>query len=114
VDGARWLITALAPSLFWVFGVQLLHGAVVVGLIIGMQLYVEGEVPARLRATGQTLLGTVMSTGAVLSHLWAGAALGHLGADAPYLISGPVAIGLGICAWFVLRAQAEGAGTDGS
>lgn len=111
LDGARWLITALTPSLFWVFGIQLLHGAVVVGLIIGMQLYVEGEVPARLRATGQTVLGTVMSIGAVLSHLWAGAALEHLGADAPYFISGPVSIGLGIAAWFFLRAQAAETGT---
>jgi hypothetical protein len=78
-----------------------------VGLIIGMQLYVEGEVPARLRATGQTLLGTVMSLGAVLSHLWAGAALEHLGANAPYLIAGPVAVALGIYAWFFLGAKAS-------
>jgi PPP family 3-phenylpropionic acid transporter len=108
-DGARWLISALAPSLFWIFGVQLLHGVVVVGLIIGMQLYVEGEVPGRLRVTGQTILGTAMSLGAVLSHLWAGAALEHLGANAPYLISGPISIGLGIYAWFFLRPQAEAA-----
>ncbi len=108
-DGARWLITALAPNLFWIFGIQLLHGFVVVGLIVGMQLYVEGEVPDRLRATGQTVLGTVMSLGAVLSHLWAGTALGHLGANAPYLIAGPISIGLGIYAWFFLRAQAAAA-----
>ncbi len=107
VDGARWLITALVPNLFWIFGIQLLHGVVVVGLIIGMQLYVEGTVPARLRATGQTVLGTVMSTGAVLSHLWAGAALEHMGANAPYLISGPISMCLGIYAWFFLRAQAK-------
>lgn len=108
-DGARWLISALAPSLFWIFGIQLLHGVVVVGLIIGMQLYVEGEVPSRLRATGQTILGTSMSLGAVLSHLWAGAALEHLGANAPYLISGPISIALGIYAWFFLRPQAAAA-----
>lgn len=108
-DGARWLITALAPSLFWVFGVQLLHGAVVVGLIIGMQLYVEEVIPDRLRATGQTVLGTVMSVGAVLSHLWAGTVIEHMGANAPYLISGPISIGLGIYAWFFLRTQAEAA-----
>ena len=72
-----------------------------------MQLYVEGEVPERLRATGQTVLGTVMSVGAVLSHLWAGAALETWGADAPYLISGPLAIVLGLCAWLFLRPQGE-------
>ena len=105
LDGTRWLITAIAPGLIWIFGVQLLHGAVVVGLIIGMQLYVEAEVPARLRATGQTVLSTVMSIGAVLSHLWAGAALEHWSANAPYLIAGPLSIVLGACAWFFLHAQ---------
>ena len=104
-DGARWLITAIAPNLVWIFAVQLLHGVVVVGLIIGMQLYVEGEVPERLRATGQTLLSTVMGVGAVLSHLWAGMALEHINADAPYLIAGPTSIFLGIGAWFFLHAQ---------
>jgi MFS transporter, PPP family, 3-phenylpropionic acid transporter len=107
LDGARWLVTILSPSLIWVFGIQLLHGAVVVGLIIGMQLYVEGEVPDRLRATGQTVLGAVMSMGAVVSHLWGGAALEHLGADGPYLIAGPISIGLGIFAWYFLHAQVK-------
>ncbi|MGE0486672.1 MAG: MFS transporter [Gammaproteobacteria bacterium] len=110
LDGARWLATALAPAMSWIFGIQLLHGAVVVGLIIGMQLYVEGEVPEHLRVTGQTLLGTMMSTGAVLSHLWAGAALERFGAAAPYLIAGPAALGLGASAWFLLR---PGPVTDG-
>lgn len=107
LDGTRWLITALAPGLFLIFAIQLLHGAVVVGLIIGMQLYVEREVPDRLRATGQTVLGTVMSIGAVVSHLWAGTALGQLGPNAPYLIAGPLSIALGIGAWFFLRAQPD-------
>lgn len=105
LDGTRWLVTALVPNLFWIFSIQLLHGAVVVGLIIGMQLYVEGEVPARLRATGQTVLGTVMSFGAVLSHLWAGAALEHLGPNAPYIIAGPISMVLGLGAWFFLHPQ---------
>ena len=105
LDGARWLITCLSPNLMWVFAIQLLHGAVVVGLIIGMQLYVEGEVPDRLRATGQTVLGAVMSVGAVVSHLWGGAALEHFGASGPYLISGPISIFLGIFAWRFLRTN---------
>ena len=104
-DGARWLISALAPTLVWVFGVQLLHGVVVVGLIIGMQLYVEGEVPEALRVTGQTLLGTVMSIGSVLSHLWAGFALEHFGPSVPYFVSGMASIALGVFAWFFLRPR---------
>ena len=104
-DGLRWLITALAPDLFWVFGIQLLHGVVVVGLIIGMQLYVEQNVPERLRATGQTVLGTVMGLGAVISHLWAGAILEEFGSSAPYLIAGPISIGIGVYAWFFLDSK---------
>ena len=98
-------MTVFAADLLWVFGIQLLHGAVVVGLIIGMQLYVEGEVPPRLRATGQTVLGAVMSIGAVVSHLWGGTALEHWGSAAPYFIAGPAATALGVGAWFFLRAQ---------
>lgn len=104
-DGARWLITALAPSLVWIFAVQLLHGVVVVGLIIGMQLYVEEEISPHLRATGQTILGTIMGLGAVISHLWAGIALEHLGSSAPYLIAGPASIVLGIYAWHFLATS---------
>lgn len=104
-DGMRWLVSALAPTLAWVFGVQLLHGIVVVGLIIGMQLYVEGEVPEALRVTGQTVLGTVMSLGSVLSHLWAGFMLENFGPSAPYLVSGPASIALGLAAWFFLRPR---------
>ena len=113
LDGARWVVTVMAPGLFWIFGIQLLHGAVVVGLIIGMQLYVEGEVPPRLRSTGQAMLGAVMSIGAVVSHLWGGAALEYWGANAPYYIAGPTSVVLGITAWFFLRAQTRNGFTTG-
>ncbi|MEM7465931.1 MAG: MFS transporter [Pseudomonadota bacterium] len=113
LDGLRWVITIAAPSLIWIFGIQLLHGAVVVGLIVGMQLYVEGEVPEQLRATGQTVLSTVMSIGAVLSHLWGGTALEQFGVDAPYLIAGPLSVGLGIAAWFYLHPQVKVAADSG-
>ena len=102
-DGLRWLVTALAPNLSWIFGIQLLHGVVVVGLIIGMQLYVEQEVPENLRATGQTLLGAIMGLGAVISHLWTGIVLEHIGSSVPYLIAGSMSITLGIYGWFFLE-----------
>jgi len=104
-DGARWLITALADSLIWIFCVQLLHGAVVVGLIIGMQLYVEKEVPDRLRSSGQAILTTVIGLGSVLSHLWTGIALEKYGASYPYYISGSLALVLGYFAWVFLPSQ---------
>ena len=107
-DGVRWAVCALAPSLLFMFGIQLLHGVVVVGLIIGMQLYVEGAVPERLRSTGQTVLGTVISAGAVLSNLWVGFALDRFGATVPYLVAGFGGITLAGVAWFVLRGAKPG------
>jgi len=104
-DGLRWLVTALAPNLSWIFGIQLLHGVVVVGLIIGMQLYVEQEVPENLRATGQTLLGAIMGFGAVISHLWTGLVLEHIGTNVPYLAAGSMSIALGIYGWFFLEKK---------
>ena len=104
-DGLRWLITATASSLPIIFGIQLLHGAVVAGLIIGMQLFVENEVPDKIRVTGQALLGATMGLGAVISHLWFGFTLEHLGAEMPYLITGTMAILLGLAAWFILDSK---------
>ena len=72
------------------------------GLIIGMQLFVENEVPDKIRVTGQALLGATMGLGAVISHLWFGFTLEHLGVEIPYLITGTMAILLGLAAWFIL------------
>ena len=56
-DSIRWTATSFISSLIGVFAFQILHGFVVVGLFIGMQIYVEKEIPLTLRSTGQTLLG---------------------------------------------------------
>ena len=67
-----------------------------------MQLFVEEEVPDKIRVTGQTLLGATMAFGAVISHLWSGFVLEHLGAEMPYLIAGSLSLLLGLAAWFFL------------
>jgi MFS family permease len=87
--GLRWLVCGLAPDLAWVYPVQLLHGVVVTGLILGGPLYVEQVVPERLRSTGQGVLAMIgLSIGGIVSNLGTGWLLEHVGATAPYLVGG--------------------------
>jgi PPP family 3-phenylpropionic acid transporter len=95
--GVRWLVCGLAPDLSWVYPVQLLHGLVVTGLILGGPLYVEQVVPERLRSTGQGVLAMIgLSIGGIASNLATGWLLDHVGASAPYVIGGVGGIALGL------------------
>jgi len=87
--GLRWLVCGLAPDLSWVYPVQLLHGVVVTGLILGGPLYVEQVVPERLRSTGQGVLGMMgVCIGGIVSNLGAGWLLERVGASTPYVVGG--------------------------
>ncbi len=95
--GLRWLVCGLAPDLSWVYPVQLLHGVVVTGLILGGPLYVEQVVPERLRSTGQGVLAMIgLSIGGIVSNLATGWLIEHVGATAPYVIGGVGGIVLGL------------------
>ena len=95
--GLRWLVCGLAPDLGWVYPVQLLHGVVVTGLILGGPLYVEQVVPERLRSTGQGVLAMMgVSIGGIASNLATGWLLDHVGASAPYVVGGVGGIALGL------------------
>ncbi|RMD83554.1 MAG: MFS transporter [Candidatus Dadabacteria bacterium] len=85
----RWLVSGTTEYLPLVYGVQVLHGVTVMGLIVGGPLYVEAVVPARLRATGQAMLSTVgMGLGGILSNLACGWLIDHVGPAAPALFGG--------------------------
>jgi PPP family 3-phenylpropionic acid transporter len=87
--GVRWLVCGFAPESSWMIPVQVLHGVVVAGLMIGAPLYVEAVVPEELRSTGQNLLAMVgVSLGGLLSNLGAGLLIDASGADAPYQVGG--------------------------
>lgn len=90
---ARWLLTAAAPSLTVLHGVQSLHAIVVLGLNIGAPLYVDAIVPPQLRSTAQSLLGTVaVGIGGMGSSLLAGWLLESGGPAAPYWVGGSGAL----------------------
>jgi PPP family 3-phenylpropionic acid transporter len=87
--GVRWLVCGFSEDLAWIYPVQILHGVVVAGLVIGGPLYVEAVVPERLRSTGQGLLAMVgVSIGGISSQVSAGWLLEHVGSDAPYAVGG--------------------------
>jgi PPP family 3-phenylpropionic acid transporter len=95
--GARWSLCGFAPDLRWVYPVQILHGVVVAGLIVGAALYVDAVVPERLRSTGQGLLAMVgVSVGGISSNLAAGWLLEHVDPAAPYRVGGLGALALGL------------------
>jgi PPP family 3-phenylpropionic acid transporter len=101
--GVRWLVCAGSHDLAVLYPVQLLHGVVVAGLLLGGPLYLEMIVPERLRSTGQGLLATVgVGLGGILSNAAAGWSIDHLGLDATYAIGGLGGIALGIAVPWIL------------
>jgi PPP family 3-phenylpropionic acid transporter len=101
--GVRWIICGFSGDLRWIYAVQILHGVVVAGLVVGGPLYVEAVVPERLRSTGQGLLAMVgVSIGGIASQVSAGWLLEHVGSDAPYAVGGIGALLLGCMVPFLL------------
>ena len=87
--GVRWTVCGFATDPRWIFAVQILHGVVVTGLVIGAPLYVDAVVPERLRSTGQGMLAMIgISVGGITSNLGAGILLEHFGPNAPYVVGG--------------------------
>jgi PPP family 3-phenylpropionic acid transporter len=97
-DGLRWLGCALAPSLGFVFGLQLLHGVVIAGLIIGMSLSVEQVVPDRLRSSGQGFMAMAVSLAGMVSVAATGWLTDHLGITATYVAAGAASVALALSA----------------
>lgn len=87
--GLRWTVCGFAPDLAWVWPVQVLHGVVVAGIIVGGPLYVESVVPERLRSTGQGLYAMfAFSVGGICSNLASGWLVEQVGPAAPYAVGG--------------------------
>lgn len=93
--GLRWSVCGWSGDLRAIVPVQILHGVVVWGIVIGAPLYVEAVVPERLRSTAQGLLAMLgVSLGGILSNLGTGWLLEHVGPDAPYRVGGLGALAL--------------------
>jgi len=103
--GVRWTLCALSPALPVIYVLQLLHGVVVTGLLLGGPLYLEQVVPDELRSTGQGLLAMVGGgIGSIGSNLASGWLLEHGGPSAPFLAGGLGALVLGCAVGWILPA----------
>ncbi len=101
--GVRWAVCGLSDDLAILYPVQLLHGVVVTGLLLGGPLYLEQIVPERLRSTGQGLLAMAgIGLGGILSNTIGGWLIDALGVDALFLIGGAGGLVLGACVTLVL------------
>jgi PPP family 3-phenylpropionic acid transporter len=104
-EGLRWTATAFVPSLGATIGLQLFHGLSAMGILIGIPLYLELSIPARLRSTGQTLIAACgLGLGSIVSIAGGGWLYDQGGAFAPFLGGGLVALSLAAALFFVLPA----------
>ena len=115
--GVRWTVCGLTANPYWIYPVQMLHGVMVTGLMMGGPLYVDRVAPGRLRSTAQGLVAMVgLGLGGIASNTAAGWILDHFGANAPYLIGGAGALVVGLAIGWILPPVAhedetrEGAG----
>lgn len=101
--GIRWALCAVADDLAALYAVQLLHGVVVAGLMLGAPLYLEMVVPPALRSTAQALLAMIgVGLGGIVSNVAAGWLMDRFGISAPFLIGGLGAIALGAASTLIL------------
>ena len=115
--GVRWTVCGFTANPYWIYPVQMLHGVMVTGLMMGGPLYVDRVAPGRLRSTAQGLVAMVgLGLGGIASNTAAGWILDHFGANAPYLIGGAGALVVGLAIGWILPPVAhedearEGAG----
>lgn len=101
--GVRWTVCGLTANPYWIYPVQMLHGVMVTGLMMGGPLYVDRVAPGRLRSTAQGLVAMVgLGLGGIASNTAAGWILDHFGANAPYLIGGAGALVVGLAIGWIL------------
>jgi len=107
-EGVRWTATAFVPSLAGTIGLQVLHGLSAMGVLIGVPLYLELCVPARLRSTGQTLVAAVgLGLGSVASSALGGFLFDRIGSFAPFLACGLTALALAALLYLFLPAPSR-------
>ena len=107
--GVRWTVCGLTANPYWIYPVQMLHGVMVTGLMMGGPLYVDRVAPGRLRSTAQGLAAMVgLGIGGIASNTAAGWLLDNVNANAPYLIGGVGALVVGLAIPWILPSVTHG------
>ena len=106
--GVRWTVCGLTANPYWIYPVQMLHGVMVTGLMMGGPLYVDRVAPGRLRSTAQGLVAMAgLGIGGIASNTAAGWLLDNVSANAPYLIGGVGALVVGLAIPWILPPVAH-------
>jgi PPP family 3-phenylpropionic acid transporter len=106
--GVRWLASGLTDDMAVLYVLQLLHGVVVAGLLLGGPLYLEQVVPEPLRSTGQSLLSMLgIGLGGILSNTLGGWLIDAYGINVPFVVGGIGGIVLGCAVPWVLPATGD-------
>ena len=104
--GLRWLACSLVHELAVVYPIQLLHAAVVAGLLVGGALHAERLAPERLRSTGQAgLVAIGWSVGGILSSTLGRLLLDAHGVDVLYAVGGCGGLGVALSARWLLPSE---------
>jgi len=107
--GVRWLVCGLTDDLALVYPVQLLHGVVVTGILLGGPLYLEQAVPERLRSSAQSVFSVAsIALGGALSSAVCGLLMEELGPRSPYAVAGLGAIALAVAVPWLLPVAERG------
>lgn len=103
VGGLRWILSAWISDPFLLYGVQALHGVMVVGFNLGSPLYLDLVAPEKLRSTAQGVLSMIGSgLAGILSNLTAGWLVDRSGPDTLYLLCGVGSLTLGLLSVWIL------------
>jgi PPP family 3-phenylpropionic acid transporter len=108
-SGVRWLGTAAIEPVAWLGPLQALHAVVVLGLMLGAPLYLDGVVPPQLRSTAQAGFAVLsVGIGGTASALVSGWLLEAGGPAAPCWAggAGSLALALLVPRWLPARAAA--------
>lgn len=111
----RWLVSGYTEDLDVLTVVQVLHGVTVWGVMLGLPLYVDSLVPARLRSTAQgwhAMVGPAL--GGVVSNALAGAAIDRYGGDLPARAGGWLALGCALLVPVLLPRPRSAVEPDGA
>ncbi|TDF93304.1 MFS transporter [Paenibacillus piri] len=105
----RWFAFSLTDNPYWVLPAQVLHGLIFIVLSVTMAMYINQEVPAELKASGQTLNALVSAGIArIAGSFFGGLAIEAYGIKPIFYFNGWLAAACtGFIVWLCLKERAS-------
>ncbi|TLS53831.1 MFS transporter [Paenibacillus antri] len=111
----RWYLYSVIENPVWVFPTQLLHGLIFIVLTVTMAIFINREVPAELKASGQTLHALLcLGVARMIGSFFGGAASDVYGMREVFFYNALVAaVCVGVFA-VIFRLRADRTGSEAS